>query len=313
MRPLIAVPFTILLVARAYIRRSLTVPGCLCAALTAIIHALHPSPLPFTLLGVFFILGTTATKVKHDVKATLTLSSSGSSVGEGPRTSVQVLANSGCASLLCLVHVWLHGTGSPTRGCFGGERSDKMADVLLMGVMANYAAVAADTWSSELGILSRSQPVLITSPFRTVPKGTNGGVTPAGLLAGMGGGAAIAATSLLFLTFCAKSSIGFQGTFLLLTALGTAGTLLDSFLGATLQASVVDRRSGKIVEGPGGLKVLTKPKTKPQSQAHTRKVSGEESRMINSGADILDNNQINFLMASILSLSGIVAGNLLLR
>lgn len=31
--------------------------------------------------------------------------------------------------------------------------------------------------------------------------------------------------------------------------------MLDSFLGGWLQASVVDKRSGKIVEGSGGQKV----------------------------------------------------------
>ncbi|KAJ9613234.1 hypothetical protein H2200_003176 [Cladophialophora chaetospira] len=315
MRPMIAIPIALTILARAYLRRSLTPLGLLAAAVTATIHALHPSALPFTLLLVFFVLGTSATKVKHEVKATLTLSSSGSSGGEGPRTSIQVLANSACASILCVVHVWFYGVGGTPAVCYGAGKNDALRDVLLLGIIANYAAVTADTLSSELGILSKSQPVLITNPFRSVPKGTNGGVTLAGLLAGAGGGAAIAATSLLFLTFCASSTLNAASTFLLLTALGTAGTLLDSLLGALLQASVVDRRTGKIVEGPGGLKVLTNPRTKFQKQSDgpARRLSGEESRLINSGTDILDNNQINFLMASIITISGIVGGNLLSR
>ncbi|OAL40320.1 hypothetical protein AYO20_00056 [Fonsecaea nubica] len=318
MRPIIAIPVTLLLVTRAYTRRSLTPLGIVTAALTATIHALHPSALPFTLLCTFFLLGTTATKVKHDVKATLTVSSSGASGGEGPRTSLQVVANSGCASALCLLHVSLFGTGaSEGAECFGGSRqsSNTFADLLLMGIMANYAAVAADTLSSELGILSKSQPVLITNPLRVVPRGTNGGVTLTGLLAGVGGSAAIAATSVTLLRFCAGSPIDALTLFALLTGLGTIGTLLDSLLGALLQASVIDRRSGKIVEGPGGLKVLTRPKTPPAHvQGHGRKSSGEESsRSINSGNDILDNNQINLLMASIMSVSGMIVGDILCR
>lgn len=43
-------------------------------------------------------------QVKHDVKARLTLSSSGASGGEGPRTHIQVLANSVVASVLILLH-----------------------------------------------------------------------------------------------------------------------------------------------------------------------------------------------------------------
>ena len=37
--------------------------------------------------------------------------------------------------------------------------------------------------------------------------------------------------------------------------MGTFGSLLDSALGGWLQASVVDVRTGKVVEGAGGQKV----------------------------------------------------------
>lgn len=318
MRAIIAVPITLLLVVRAYTRKSLTAVGIVAAALTATVHALHPSAVPFTLLCVFFLLGTSATKVKHDVKATLTVSSSGHSGGEGPRTSVQVIANSGCASLLVLLHVWTFGfssTESAPPRCFGGGGVDKIADVLLLGVMSNYAAVAADTLSSELGILSKGKPVLITT-LKTVPPGTNGGVTAAGLLAGVAGSAAIALTSWLLLDVCEGGHARPVGTFLLLTLLGTLGSVLDSLLGAVLQASVIDRRSGKIVEGPGGVRVLTKPhhselaSPKPLRKDGDARKRGDESRVINSGNDILDNNQINLLMAAIISGCGMLAGSL---
>ena len=39
------------------------------------------------------------------------------------------------------------------------------------------------------------------------------------------------------------------------TTWGTLGSLLDSVLGGLLQATVVDKRSGKVVEGIGGRKV----------------------------------------------------------
>ena len=44
-------------------------------------------------------------KVKQDVKARLTLSATGKGGGEGPRTHAQVLATSGVASLLVLLHI----------------------------------------------------------------------------------------------------------------------------------------------------------------------------------------------------------------
>src|SRR6185436_4281835 len=58
-----------------------------------------------------------------------------------------------------------------------------------------------------------------------------------------------------------------------ITALGTAGSRLDSLLGGVLQASVVDVRSGKVVEGDGGVRV---PVT--SSGAHTKQDSGLRAR-----------------------------------
>lgn len=63
MHPYIAVPVTSLLVIRAHRNKSLTPAGILAAALTAVIHALHPWSVFFALLVVFFLGGTTVTKV----------------------------------------------------------------------------------------------------------------------------------------------------------------------------------------------------------------------------------------------------------
>lgn len=123
---------------------------------------------------------------------------------------------------------------------------------------SNYAAVAADTYSSELGILSTSNPRLITSlNLREVPPGTNGGVTVAGLGSGLLGSFSVALTSAIILPFCPdRSSIQHRALWTLyMTVWGLLGSVLDSVLGGLLQASVVDKRSGKVVEGSGGRKV----------------------------------------------------------
>ena len=83
---------TTFLVVRAVSRNSLTPIGILSAVLTAIIHALHPWNLPFVLLLAFYFLAIRATRVKHEVKAKLTMSSSGAPGGEGARNYVQVYA-----------------------------------------------------------------------------------------------------------------------------------------------------------------------------------------------------------------------------
>ncbi|EEH47302.2 uncharacterized protein PADG_03400 [Paracoccidioides brasiliensis Pb18] len=350
MKLIIAVPSILALVYRAWSRKSLTPVGIVAAVLTAVVHAMHPSSAPFALLVAFFLAGTYVTKVKHDVKSRLTISSSGSVGGEAPRTHVQVLANSVVASILIFLDTRrLYQLGQVESHCFPSR-----GDILMIGVVANYTAVAADTFSSELGILSKSQPRLITSwSLRKVPPGTNGGVTIAGFLAAALGAFIIGVTSLL-LPFCSTESQdnlpksrfntvwGLREKFiwiLVVTIWGTLGSVLDSVLGGLLQASVVDKRTGKIVESAGGLKVLVHPgeaiitgleepsnregssirvaedianiiTSKPiLRERRSFSSSGElpdpehESRKIEAGHDILDNNQVNIFMAFIMSCS----------
>lgn len=139
----------------------------------------------------------------------------------------------------------------------------------MIGIIANYAAVAADTFSSELGILARGPPRLITSlTLRRVPPGTNGGVTLTGLAAGLVGSMTIVTTAMFFLPFCTDTTANkifggspwtkdqFRTLMAGLTIWGALGSVLDSFLGGLLQRSVRDVRTGKIVEGEGGERVL---------------------------------------------------------
>jgi uncharacterized membrane protein len=181
----------------------------------------------------------------------------------------------------------------------------------------NYAAVTADTLSSELGILSRRGPRLITT-LQPCPPGTNGGVSGTGLLAGAAGAAVIAVVSVLLLPFCGwtlAEKARFVG---FITAVGTAGSVLDSLLGAVLQESVVDVRSGKVVEAPGGGKVLVQPGERRLSVG-SRPVGvvgkGDDdathtpSRKVVAGWGVLSNNGVNFVMALLTSLGAMaVAG-----
>jgi len=94
------------------------------------------------------------------------------------------------------------------------------------GFFAAFASALADTLSSEIGMLSKRKPVLITT-LKTVKPGTDGGVTPLGLCAGLLGGAIIATVH--FAIF------GSLFLFLVLIASGFFGTVADSFFGAVLE------------------------------------------------------------------------------
>ncbi|KAF4124239.1 putative membrane protein [Geosmithia morbida] len=357
MKPIIAIPATSVLVFRAWKKRSLTGPGLVTAALTALAHAYHPWNLPFTLLCVFFLAGTRVTHVKEGIKAKLTMTSKGSSGGEGPRNHVQgsVLANSLVSSILTILHA--NQLYARQARLADPNESDPLGttcfqwggDVLVVGIIANYAAVAADTFSSELGILATGQPRLITSlTLRRVPRGTNGGVTLTGLGAGLLGSIIIVTTAMVLLPLCGAEQIGFPGGEVPwsldqrrtlmggLVLAGFAGTVIDSILGGLFQRSVKDTRSGKIVEGEGGQRVLisedgtatavtgsssshgddgrVEKKTTTRAAMRPRPATVEDddeeedkstshfgdekpSRVAESGWDLLDNNDVNFLMA----------------
>lgn len=276
---------TIGLVTFALAKNKLTPGGIISAIGVATIHMLDPWSVFFWLLVPFFLLGVLVTKIGHEAKARLTQSSTGSAGGEGARNWVQVIANSGWACVLIALHTYLVNSRpyhSITLGLSPGPYFPKLASVLPIGIMAQYAAVGADTFGSELGILSKSTPFLITAPWKRVPKGTNGGVTIEGLAYGLLASTLItmiAYTTLLLLPpyrACGTSEA------VLVVVAGVFGSLLDSFLGATVQATVTDKSSGKVVEGPGGQKVMVTP--------------GGTRVMV--GWDLLSNSGVNFVMAA---------------
>jgi uncharacterized membrane protein len=65
MKPIIAVPAIAVLVYRAHSRKSLTPVGIVTAFVTAVIHAVHPWSVFLALLAVFFLAGSSVTKVRY--------------------------------------------------------------------------------------------------------------------------------------------------------------------------------------------------------------------------------------------------------
>lgn len=290
---------TVLLVTYSHLRSKLTIPGILTGIASATIHMLHPYPAFFWLLMLFFLLGTLVTRIGHKAKQTLTTSSTGGAGGEGPRSAVQVLANSGVACVLIVAHTWiLRNAKGPYISSHlplaAGPSVPNLERVLPIGVLVQYAAVAADTFSSELGILASGSPFLITAPWRKVARGTNGGVTMEGLGYGALGSCLLTVTAVLALRFCSGGE-GVEGmtmdarTAALVSFMGLVGSVVDSVLGALTQVTVTDKGSGKVVEGPGGQRVLVKDGSK---EGGSRGVMGR---------DWLTNNGVNFVMAALTS------------
>jgi uncharacterized protein (TIGR00297 family) len=131
----------------------------------------------------------------------------------GQRDAGQVLANGGIAAMFAAVHFFLPGASWPW-----------------MAFTASLAAVNADTWATELGVLNRTPPRMITTG-QMVEKGTSGGISWGGSLAALGGAGLVALIGLMV-----QPSPGFVLIFIFTCLAGLIGAMFDSLLGATVQA-----------------------------------------------------------------------------
>ena len=159
---------------------------------------------------------------------------------------------------------WQHSSFCFTR--FIPNRSSRW-----MGFAASLAAVNADTWATELGVLNPTPPHLITDLRKRVEKGTSGGISLLGTGASLLGSSLIALLAVLLSPTDALNT----GHFLLITFAGLAGSLFDSFLGATVQA------------------MYYCPADKKETEKHPLHTCGTETVHIR-GWNWLDNDWVNF-------------------
>jgi len=146
----------------------------------------------FAALLVFFVAADFATRYSRTKK---------SAVPE-KRTTGNILGNGGAALIALFLGSWI-------------------------GFFCALSGALADTLSSEIGILSKSKPVLITNPAKSVPPGTEGGVTPLGFTATLLG-AVLMAICYYIISHSAIGSI-------IVIASGFFGSVSDSFFGAVFE------------------------------------------------------------------------------
>lgn len=170
------------------------------------------------------------------------------------RDAGQVLGNGGLATLFAAIQAFYPESILPW-----------------IGFAASLAAVNADTWATELGVLNPSSPRMITNISKRVEKGTSGGVSLFGTLASLAGASLIALLALwLSPTGTLTAAHG-----LLITAAGLGGSLFDSFLGATVQA------------------MYYCPADKKETEKHPLHTCGTETVHVR-GWSWLDNDWVNF-------------------
>ena len=166
------------------------------------------------------------------------------------RDAGQVLANGGIATILAALHFFYPTSSLPW-----------------LGFAASLAAVNADTWATELGVLNPNPPRMITNLTKVVEKGTSGGISLVGTLASLTGSALIA--------FLASLLTDNWSLLPFITIAGLAGSFFDSFLGGTVQA------------------MYYCPTDKKETEKHPLHTCGTETVHIR-GWKWLDNDWVNF-------------------
>ena len=216
---LIGLLLSTLIAVLAYGRGSLSVSGALGAIIVGTLVFAIGGWVWGVLLVAFFVTSSALSHYKEHAKEPLA-----EKFQKGHRRDLgQVLANGGWGALTAL------GFGFSPHPVF------------FFAFVGAMATVNADTWSTELGVLSKTAPRLISNG-RVVAVGTSGGVTRFGTLVALGGALLIGALAFLFLLIAPDPLMTGARTdaWILFPAIvavaGLLGSLFDSLLGATVQA-----------------------------------------------------------------------------
>jgi uncharacterized protein (TIGR00297 family) len=197
----------------AWRARALTLGGALAAAITGgLIFGLGGLPWAVLLLA-FFITSSGLSYLFRHKKAGLK-----DRYAKGNQRDIaQVVANGGVGVVMAiLAALWPD------------------ANAWWLAFAGAMAAANADTWATELGVLGKAAPRLITTG-RVVSRGTSGGVTLWGYLAALAGAGLIAVLTAC-LTPVEQFASGASAILFCVILAGLVGSTVDSILGAAVQA-----------------------------------------------------------------------------
>ncbi len=201
---------------------------------------------------VFFVTGSALTRFRYDYKKKL-----GSAQEKGgTRSWPNTIANGGLSAAIAVAEYYTH------------------QEIFVIAFLTSVAAAMSDTVATEIGLLSRSKPKLITNLSKTVEPGTSGGVTPLGETVTFGSALGIAVLGALLSIIGRGTNIALLSAAISIIAGGVFGSTFDSILGATVQASRRCDVCGVLTEN--------------------RRHHDKEARLV-KGIGFIDNNVVNFL------------------
>lgn len=198
----------------AYRKKSLTLDGSVGATFMGTIIYATSGLFGSAIMILFFISSSLLSHFKKGLKEKVVRQFEKT----GRRDVFQVFANGGIG---LIYSVLFYVTKNPT---------------FLLMMAISFAAANADTWATELGILNRNDPISLRT-LKRVEKGTSGAVSLPGTVAALLGAMLIAVFTAMGFKLADLRIPGFTfiQSFILVTAGGFVGSLIDSILGATVQ------------------------------------------------------------------------------
>ncbi len=160
-------------------------------------------------------------------------------------------------------------------------------------VIAAFAAPNSDTWSTEIGMLSTSKPRWIIDLRKVVEPGTSGGITSKGTTAAAVGGLLVAGTGFLLGAALGLFSV-FEPrhwlAFILVVTAAFLGSIVDSVVGATVQATFRCQSCGKETE---------------------KRVHCSKPTTLLRGTNWIDNDAVNFIASAFAAASTYLVATIL--
>lgn len=241
----------------------------------------------FVILASFFFSSTKATNLHKQIKTKLL---GKTYLKDKKRNAIQVLCKSLFPSIVCLLIYYRYGIGM---NLFNLNSKNKLfLDAFFIGF---FESANADTWASELGILSREQPILILKGFKSVPKGINGAISRYGTVCSILGGMFISVVVIIcnILRYGILNYINSNVEVIVLSVkillfggfIGFIGSLIDSILGQTIQLTIYNVTKECVIE---------------KENEQEAKQNGDELKYY--GKDILNNSGINMVTGVITAL-----------
>lgn len=213
-------------------KKYLTFPGGITAAAVLGLSLFIIQPFFWIVLCIFFFSSSILSKVKTNEKSDTVMEFA---KGSSQRDALQVVANSLVPFLFAIGYGV---TEFLPKLIDSNVTQHNPLNPFFIGVFVAFAVHTADTWATEIGILSKRSPRLITNLHKIVARGTSGGITIDGCAASIFG-AGLVAIVYLAIVILAFPNVIINGRVIMIICIiaigGFLGSIIDSIEGASIQ------------------------------------------------------------------------------